>query len=192
MGGTLTLPEGRRGQALAVALALAAAGLLWFAAAAPLLGWYEARAARWRSSASSPRIWRPWARKSRHCGRQSAPPDCRRATTRLLLAGGTDVIAGRQSAIRPASLGRPGRHQPGQRRPAARPAGRRAAAHQHAGERDGHMARAHRAAANHRHSPPAHGRRPYQHHHRHPAGPQPTRADAGQFHRHRLCAGSGS
>jgi general secretion pathway protein M len=45
MSGSLTLPEGRQGQALALALTLLAAALLWFAAVSPLLGWYQARAA---------------------------------------------------------------------------------------------------------------------------------------------------
>ncbi len=38
------LPDGRRGQALAVALTLIAATLLWMSTAAPLIGWYTARA----------------------------------------------------------------------------------------------------------------------------------------------------
>jgi general secretion pathway protein M len=45
MNGALTLPEGRPGQALAIALPLLAAALLWFALVAPLLDWYGARAA---------------------------------------------------------------------------------------------------------------------------------------------------
>jgi len=37
------LPEGRRGQMLAVALLLITAAFLWLAVAEPLIGWYEAR-----------------------------------------------------------------------------------------------------------------------------------------------------
>ncbi len=40
-----TLPDGRRGQALAVALAILAAVMLWISTAMPLIGWYESRAA---------------------------------------------------------------------------------------------------------------------------------------------------
>lgn len=41
---SFTLPEGRRGQALAIALTLIGAALLWMSTAAPLIGWYQTRA----------------------------------------------------------------------------------------------------------------------------------------------------
>ena len=41
MAGTLTLPDGRRGQTLAIALTLVAAAVFWVAAVAPLIGWYQ-------------------------------------------------------------------------------------------------------------------------------------------------------
>lgn len=44
MLGSVTLPEGRQGQALAVGLTAAAAALLWMLTAAPLIGWYQTRA----------------------------------------------------------------------------------------------------------------------------------------------------
>jgi general secretion pathway protein M len=40
---TLTLPDGRRGQALALGITLIAAGLLWLVVISSLVGWYEAR-----------------------------------------------------------------------------------------------------------------------------------------------------
>ncbi len=43
MGGTIALPDGRRGQVLAVAVTLIAAALFWIAAVGPLIGWYESR-----------------------------------------------------------------------------------------------------------------------------------------------------
>jgi general secretion pathway protein M len=46
MQGTFTLPNGRLGQALAVAFTLLAAILLWITTAGPLLGWYQTRAAQ--------------------------------------------------------------------------------------------------------------------------------------------------
>jgi general secretion pathway protein M len=39
----LTLPDGRRGQALALGIALIAAGGLWVTVVSSLIGWYEAR-----------------------------------------------------------------------------------------------------------------------------------------------------
>jgi general secretion pathway protein M len=45
-GSHISLPEGRRGQFVALGLLLAAIGLFWGAVAAPLLGWYDARAER--------------------------------------------------------------------------------------------------------------------------------------------------
>jgi general secretion pathway protein M len=44
MPGGFTLPDGRRGQVLAMALTLLAAAVLWMSTAAPLIGWYQARA----------------------------------------------------------------------------------------------------------------------------------------------------
>jgi general secretion pathway protein M len=44
IGAALTLPDGRRGQALAIALTLIAAAFLWLTTAAPLIGWYMSRA----------------------------------------------------------------------------------------------------------------------------------------------------
>jgi general secretion pathway protein M len=43
MHGAFTLPDGKRGQALAAALTLLATALLWMSTAGPLIGWYEAR-----------------------------------------------------------------------------------------------------------------------------------------------------
>ena len=37
------LPEGRRGQALAVALVLILAAFLWLGVVTPLVGWYQTR-----------------------------------------------------------------------------------------------------------------------------------------------------
>jgi len=40
---TLTLPDGRRGQMLAVGMTLVAAALVWLVVISSLIGWYEAR-----------------------------------------------------------------------------------------------------------------------------------------------------
>ena len=100
-GGPLTLPDGKRGQALAVALTLIAAAFLWFAAVAPLLGWYEARASLLgqqrqlaaHMAALGPEIPELQAAVSA-AGLQAT-------ANQVLLAGNTDVIAGAnlQSAL---------------------------------------------------------------------------------------------
>ncbi len=101
MAGTLTLPDGKRGQALAIALTLIAAAVFWVAAVAPLIGWYQDRAAALaqqqalavRMAALSKEIPALRAAVSA-AGLQSAD-------NQLLLAGGTDAIAGAnlQSAL---------------------------------------------------------------------------------------------
>jgi general secretion pathway protein M len=49
---TLALPTGRRGQALALALALVCLASLWLAICAPLLAWYQARQERLQDQAA--------------------------------------------------------------------------------------------------------------------------------------------
>jgi general secretion pathway protein M len=100
-GGTLILPDGRRGQALAVALTLIAAAFLWFTAIAPLLGWHAARAsllAQQRQLAAhmaalGPEI--PALQTAVNAAGLQA------TAHQVLLAGNTDVIAGAnlQSAL---------------------------------------------------------------------------------------------
>jgi general secretion pathway protein M len=101
MLGSFTLPDGKRGQALAVTLTLIAAALLWLAVVAPLTGWYVDRAAELEQqqqlathmAALSQQI--PALRQAvNEAGLQSAD-------NQLLLDGGTDAIAGAslQSAL---------------------------------------------------------------------------------------------
>jgi general secretion pathway protein M len=87
------LPEGRRGQALAVALVLILAAFLWLGVVTPLAGWYQTRSEELASqrsllaqlsarSAELPRL-RRWLAASRSA---AAPPDS-------LLTGDSDAIA---------------------------------------------------------------------------------------------------
>ncbi len=88
------LPDGRRGQAVALALLVAACGLVWAAVASPLLGWYGARAQHLaeqrmmlahmaRTAASLPAL-----RRAAGSATTGGPPAA------ALLAGQTDAIAG--------------------------------------------------------------------------------------------------
>jgi general secretion pathway protein M len=93
-GGSLTLPEGRAGQALAIALPLLAVALLWFAVLSPLFGWYESRAA---DLAQSQEIAAHMAALGQEIPalRKTADAAIRQsAGDPVLLDGGTDVMAG--------------------------------------------------------------------------------------------------
>lgn len=89
-----TLPDGRRGQALAIALTIIAAALLWLCTAGPLLSWYDARADR---------LVQQQQLAARMKNLSAEIPALRRAVgaaglqsddDQVLLAGSTDVIAG--------------------------------------------------------------------------------------------------
>lgn len=95
MSGTFArLPEGRRGQFLALALAVIALGVLWIVVASPLLDWYAARADQLAERrlvlAHMTQIVDALPALRREAGKQAstAPP----ATA--LLSGNTDAIAG--------------------------------------------------------------------------------------------------
>jgi hypothetical protein len=87
------LPEGRRGQLLALVLLMAALGVLWIAAASPLLDWYAVRGDQLSDRrlvlAHMTQIVDALPALRREAGKQasSAPP----ATA--LLTGNTDAVA---------------------------------------------------------------------------------------------------
>lgn len=94
MTGGFSLPEGRPGQVLAVALTILTAVLLWMSTAGPLIGWYEARAdelTQQQLLAAHQAILGaeiPALRQAvNRAGLQSA-------NDQVLLAGDSDVIAG--------------------------------------------------------------------------------------------------
>ena len=97
----LALPEGRRGQALAIAITIIMAALLWLCTAGPLLNWYEAR---------SDRLVQQQQLAARMKTLTEQIPALRQAVSsaglqtdddQVLLPGSTDVIAGAnlQSAL---------------------------------------------------------------------------------------------
>jgi general secretion pathway protein M len=101
MAGPLTLPEGRQGQLTAIGMTLAGILILWFAIAAPIIGWYQTRAAELaqeqkiaaRMTALGQEI--PALRKAvQAAGLQDA-------SAQLLLPGNNDAVAGAnlQSAL---------------------------------------------------------------------------------------------
>lgn len=101
MVGSFTLPDGRRGQMLALVLTLVAAAVIWAATVAPLIGLYKSQAdelAQQRVMAARMVALRqqiPALRQAvKAAGLQSADDQ-------LLLPGGTDAIAGAnlQSAL---------------------------------------------------------------------------------------------
>ena len=101
MAGPLTLPEGRPGQLTAIGMTLAGILILWLAIAAPIIGWYQTRAAELaqdqkiaaRMTALGQEI--PALRKAvQAAGLQDA-------SAQLLLPGNSDAVAGAnlQSAL---------------------------------------------------------------------------------------------
>lgn len=101
-----TLPEGRAGQALAIALALAASGVVWFAAVVPAMSWYHGRQQRLEQQhhlaahlaaldAELPALRRRFAASKSHA-----------AKSKVLLQGGSDAIAGADLQSRLQALAR--------------------------------------------------------------------------------------
>jgi general secretion pathway protein M len=99
--GTLTLPEGRQGQALAVAVTLLAAALVWFAAISPLLGWYGARAAELTQQQEIAARMAALGQEIPALKAAISAAGLQSAGDQVLLSGGTDAIAGAnlQSAL---------------------------------------------------------------------------------------------
>ncbi|GAN79403.1 type II secretion system protein GspM [Acidocella aminolytica] len=97
----LSLPDGRRGQILALGVALAGLLLLWLAVFSPLLGWYQQRAeylAQQRALAAHMAALAQEIPALRRAVSTQKPED---ESTTLLLQGGSDAIAGAnlQSAL---------------------------------------------------------------------------------------------
>ncbi len=101
MAGSLTLPQGRPGQALAAAITLLAAGVLWLGAIAPLLNWYQERAAQLAQQQAIATHMTGLGQEipALLAAVKAAGPQS--AAEQLLLPGATDAIAGAnlQSAL---------------------------------------------------------------------------------------------
>ncbi|MBB5372214.1 type II secretion system protein GspM [Acidocella aromatica] len=97
----LNLPEGRRGQALALGMLAAALLLLWLAVIAPLLGWYQDRAAELAQQREEAAHMQALGREIPALRAELAAAGGEAAGHEVLLAGGTDAIAGAnlQSAL---------------------------------------------------------------------------------------------
>ena len=97
----LSLPEGRRGQALALGMALMALALVWCAAVAPVLGWYGARATTLQEQRQLAAHMRALGRDIPALRQAVSAAGLQSADDQVLLPGGSDVIAGAnlQSAL---------------------------------------------------------------------------------------------
>jgi general secretion pathway protein M len=96
-----TLPEGRRGQAAAVAMLSAAAGLIWLAVVSPLQGWYQSRAAQLAQQQALAQHMEALRHEIPALREAIAKAGAQEAGAQMLLSGGTDTVAGAnlQSAL---------------------------------------------------------------------------------------------
>lgn len=96
-----SLPPGRRGQILALALTSIAAALLWLCTAAPLLNWYDARAARIAQQQQLVARMKHLSQEIPALRQATSAAGLQSADDQILLSGDTDVIAGAnlQSAL---------------------------------------------------------------------------------------------
>ncbi len=101
MSGTINLPEGRQGQALAAAMTLLGLALFWFAAVSPLLGWYQSRAAELAQQQAIAAHMTALAADIPQLRMAVAAAKPLSQDQQILLAGSTDAIAGAnlQSAL---------------------------------------------------------------------------------------------
>lgn len=90
----LILPDGRRGQALALALTIIAIGGLWLCTAAPLIGWYDARAEHLAQQEQLAQRMQALSQEIPALRRAVGAAGLQSDRDQILLQGGTDVIAG--------------------------------------------------------------------------------------------------
>ena len=94
IGGPLRLPNGRRGQAFAVALTIIAAAMIWFAALEPLIGWYQHRADMLAQQSQKALRMAALGQEIPALRRAVRATGLQSASGQILLAGNTDAIAG--------------------------------------------------------------------------------------------------
>ena len=101
MVGSFTLPDGRRGQLLALALTLVAVAVIWAATVAPMLGLYESRADDLAQQRAMAARMTALSQEIPALRQAVAAAGMQSADDQLLLPGGTDAIAGAnlQSAL---------------------------------------------------------------------------------------------
>jgi general secretion pathway protein M len=88
------LPDGRRGQALALALTVIAIAVLWLCTAAPLIGWYDARAEYLAQQEQRAQRMQALSQEIPALRRAVSAAGVQSDGDQILLQGGTDVIAG--------------------------------------------------------------------------------------------------
>jgi general secretion pathway protein M len=92
--GSLTLPDGKRGQALAIGLTICAAALLWLGLATPLIGFYEMRAAQVDQQEQLLARMKILRREIPALRQAVGAAGLQSDRAQVLLTGNTDVIAG--------------------------------------------------------------------------------------------------
>ncbi len=92
----MSLPTGRRGQALAVSLTLLVLALVWLGAVSPAIDWYQGRAESLTQQQTLADHMEAIAATAPALQRQVAQADTAPPPARMLLGGATDAIAGAQ------------------------------------------------------------------------------------------------
>jgi general secretion pathway protein M len=90
----LTLPDGRKGQALAIAVTIVAAVLLWLCTAAPLIDWYETRADELTQQEQLAARMKSLSLEIPDLQQAVKAAGLQSDDDQILLAGSSDVIAG--------------------------------------------------------------------------------------------------
>jgi len=90
----VSLPEGRLGQALAIAVTLLALACFWIGAAQPLLGWYQSRADELAQNQDMAARMAALARSIPALRAAVSAAGAPNSGGQFLLAGGSDEIAG--------------------------------------------------------------------------------------------------
>jgi general secretion pathway protein M len=94
MAGPLTLPEGRNGQLTAIGMTLAGMLILWFVIAAPIIGWYQARAAELAQQQQIAARMTALGQEIPALRRAVQAAGLQDASAQLLLPGNSDAVAG--------------------------------------------------------------------------------------------------
>jgi len=92
--GTLTLPEGRAGQALAIAVTIIVAAAIWLGVVMPLLGWYAGQSDALTTAQLEAAHLQALQASLPELRRRIAETAIQSSAAEVLLQGGSDAIAG--------------------------------------------------------------------------------------------------
>jgi general secretion pathway protein M len=92
--GTLTLPEGRAGQALAIAVTIIVAAAIWLGVVMPLLGWYAGQSDALATAQLEAAHLQALQASLPELRRRIAETAIQSSAAEVLLQGGSDAIAG--------------------------------------------------------------------------------------------------